>query len=216
VNDYADLPNNAPTEVDTYFFRMREAATNTEGAVNALVNQILRMTQYTRRPFYVVQEFCYDWVMSGELQPTKADFAVVHAETMQLLILAEDKSNKHRGDPEAQIIAQAISAYQYNNMKRAEADLPEIDAWDVPCLTMRGTQPKFYVVPVTKMLSKAVEGGEKPVGPTTVFRCKNPVRGSYGAMSKLVHRIWGFNCFFALRKMAEGMGAPMFEGMIGV
>ncbi|KAG2352729.1 hypothetical protein BDR07DRAFT_1436306 [Suillus spraguei] len=54
------------------------------------------------------------------------------------------------------IIAEAIAAYQYNNEKQILRSRPLLDAMTIPCITMVGTRPIFYLVPVTEALSNAV------------------------------------------------------------
>jgi hypothetical protein len=39
----------------------------------------------------------------------------------------------------------------------------------IPCITMSGTRPTFYLVPVTQELSTAVIGGVYPATETTVL-----------------------------------------------
>ncbi|KAG2367865.1 hypothetical protein BDR07DRAFT_1605858 [Suillus spraguei] len=88
--------------------------------------------------------------------------------SMILLVLQEDKTVFSRSYPEPQVIAEAIAAYQYNNEKRLLRSLPPLDAMTIPCITMVGTRPIFYLVPVTEALSNAVATGQYPEAKTTV------------------------------------------------
>jgi hypothetical protein len=46
-----------------------------------------------------------------------------------------------KAQPEAQVIAEAIAAFQYNNEKRQTRGLRPLDAMTTPCTTMVGTRP---------------------------------------------------------------------------
>ena len=59
---------------------------------------------------------------------TKTDLRVVNRNSEILLAMQEDKSNLERMDPEPQLIAEAISAYQHNNMYLKRIGLPIIRA----------------------------------------------------------------------------------------
>ena len=41
----------------------------------------------------------------------------------------------------------------------------------IPCITMTGTRPIFYLVPVTRELSEAVLTGQYPAHTTKVNKC---------------------------------------------
>ena len=88
---------------------------------------------------------------------------------MILLVLQENYSN--RSDPQPQAIAEAIAAYQENNMRRRHLHLPPLNTMTIPCITMVGTCPTFYLVPVTQELSEAVVAGRWPKVETMVLKC---------------------------------------------
>ncbi|KIL54660.1 hypothetical protein M378DRAFT_1045391 [Amanita muscaria Koide BX008] len=90
---------------------------------------------------------------------------------MILLIPQEDKTIFNSTQPEPQVIAEAIAAYQYNNEKRQTRGLAILDAVTIPCITMVGTRPTFYLVPVTQALSNAIVTGQYPETPTKVVKC---------------------------------------------
>lgn len=61
----------------------------------------------------------------------------------------------------------------------------------IPCITMVGTRPIFYLVPVTKALSNAVATGQYPEAETTVVKC----------VTSLGHN----------RRISEGMETPEYR-----
>ncbi|KJA27006.1 hypothetical protein HYPSUDRAFT_35522 [Hypholoma sublateritium FD-334 SS-4] len=92
---------------------------------------------------------------------------------MVLLVPIQEKTLSNRTDAESQVIAEAIAAFQFmiNNQKREERDLAGLAAMTIPCITMSGTRPTFYLVPVTPELSTAVIGGVYPATETKVLKC---------------------------------------------
>jgi hypothetical protein len=74
-------------------------------------------------------------------------------------------------DPEPQVVAQAIATFQYNNRSRARLGQPELDSMTIPCITMIGTRPSFYLIPVTRELSEAVATAQYPLSPTMIMKC---------------------------------------------
>lgn len=106
---------------------------------------------------------------SGRIAQT--DVCLLHRPTMVLLVLIEDKTLSNRTDAESQVIAEAIAAFQFNNQKREERGLAGLAAMTIPCITMSGTRPTFYLVPVTQELSAAVIGGMYPATETKVLKC---------------------------------------------
>lgn len=49
--------------------------------------------------------------------------------------------------------------------------LSTLDTMTVPCITMTGTRPIFYLVPVTQELGGAVINGKSPEVETKVLKC---------------------------------------------
>jgi len=86
---------------------------------------------------------------------------------MSLPILQKDRTIFNRSDPEAYVIA----AYQCNNQQRQQMGLHPLDTMTMPCITMIGTRPIFYLVPVKKALSDAVITGQWPSVKTEVLKC---------------------------------------------
>ena len=60
-------------------------------------------------------------------------------QSMILLILQDDKLVfNDLEQPESQVIAKAIAAYQHNNRKQQTRGLPILDAMTIPCITIVG------------------------------------------------------------------------------
>jgi hypothetical protein len=52
------------------------------------------------------------------------------------VLALEDKTLSNRNDAEAQVVAGAISAFQFNNRERRDQGLDLLDAMTIPCITM--------------------------------------------------------------------------------
>jgi hypothetical protein len=120
------------------------------------------------------------------------DVALMHSlsYTILLFVQLEDESYEYSEDhPEPQLIAKAIAAFQQNNYWRKGRFLRPIDKMTIPCITMVGTRPSFFKVPVSLQLSDCVASGKYPPEPTIVTRCDPP----------------------APRRLAAGMGIPEYR-----
>jgi len=125
---------------------------------------------------------------------------------MILLVLQEDKTIFNLTQPEPQVIAEAIAAYQYNNKKCQTRGLPTLDAMTIPGITMVGTRPTFYLVPVTQALSVAVVTGQYPEAPTEVVKCVTflgPNRRSSEGMETPEYRQVAFQRLIAFKDLAK-------------
>src|SRR6266571_1639710 len=85
---------------------------------------------------------------------------LVQGSSTILMVIQEDKSTLSLCNPEPQVIAGAIATFQYNNIIRARLGESELDSMTIPCITMIGTRPTFFLVPVTQELSIAVMTGQ--------------------------------------------------------
>jgi hypothetical protein len=106
------------------------------------------------------------WV-SGVLKHAKPDFTI-EDENGFILLVQEDKRYMSNARPEAQLVAQAIAAFKYNNDRRMERLLDPLDHAIILGITMKGTAPAFYRIPVTAALVTAVHFGLYPGEPTEV------------------------------------------------
>jgi len=137
-------------------------------------------------------------------------------EPMILLLVQRDKPVFRSRGPEPPVIAGAIATFQNNNQSRAKMGLPTLDTMVIPCITVQGTRPLFYTVPVTQHLSDCVATGRFPTQPTVVTRCglPTPPEEHEGMKSPDYRRI--ALCYYeAFRDLAEGCWAPFLSGCKG-
>jgi hypothetical protein len=109
-------------------------------------------------------------IICGSTSLAQTDVSILRKRSGLILLVQEDKRQINIKDPEPQVIAEAIAAFQENNRIREESGLEGIDRMAFPCITMIGTFPRFYLVPVTKELSYCVIGGVYPNDTTEVLK----------------------------------------------
>ncbi|KAG2110316.1 uncharacterized protein F5147DRAFT_797075 [Suillus discolor] len=139
-------------------------------------------------------------------QVAQTDVCLRDLQSTVLLVLRVDKSAFNACQPEPEVIAGAIAAYQNNNQRRLLRALSPLDAMTIPCITMVGTRPTFYLVPVTKALSTAVETGQYPEVQTTVMMCGTSL-GHNSSLSEGMetpeYRRIAFEHFLAFKALAK-------------
>jgi len=87
-----------------------------------------------------------------------------------LLLAQEDKRHLEGTDPEPQLVAEGIAAFSHNNSIRVRnLRLEPLRNTVIPGITMQGTMPTFYKIPVTADLVRAVQLGEYPAQETIVY-----------------------------------------------
>jgi hypothetical protein len=110
--------------------------------------------------------------MCSEMVFAETDACLMDASSETLLLgVQEDKTHIKPSDLEAQLIAEAIGAFQENNAKRINVlflDPREMQV--ILGITMVGTFPRFYKVKVTADLDRSVRFGLYPATETVVYR----------------------------------------------
>jgi hypothetical protein len=143
-----------------------------ESAIDDFAREILRMLGYESRGVLLRSRYAIPLLICGDPnRSAQTDVSLVQGSTTILLVVQEDKTTISARDPEPQVIAEAIATFQCNNRTRARLAQPELDSMTIPCITMIGTRPIFYLVPVTRELSEAVATGQYPLSPTVVKKC---------------------------------------------
>jgi hypothetical protein len=128
---------------------------------------------------------------------TKTDVCIMDINSELLLLVQEDKSHINLADPAPQLVAEAIAAFQANNLNRVNNLLVDpLPKQVFPGITMVGTFPRFYKIEVTTDLDMCIRGGTYPTTTTTVERHtpRVPRRHSDG-MRPLDNRIHVLRCY---------------------
>ncbi|KAN0114121.1 hypothetical protein V8E52_007097, partial [Russula decolorans] len=179
------------------------ANSDQESAIDDFAKEILRALGYEERGLLLRSRYAIPLLISGD--PNRStqtgvlpSFRARRSSTI-LLVVQEDKTTASVRDPEPQVIAEAIIVtFQCNNRIR-------LDFVTIPCIVMIGTQPIFYLVPVTQELSEAVATAQYPRSPTLVKKyvvAFNSHRLSEG-METLGFRQVALQHYTAFRTLAE-------------
>lgn len=170
--------------------------------------ETLRILGFAERGLVLISHFIMPLTICGDhLCDVETNLCLLDRRSMVLLILRDDEPIfNNLAQPEPQIIAEAIGAYQHNNRKRQTRGLPILDAMTIPCITIVGRRPTFYLVPVTKALSNAVVTGQYPRAETKVMKCitfSPSSRWGREGMETPAFRHIAFQRFVAFRDLAK-------------
>lgn len=103
-----------------------------------------------------------------------------------------------------QLIAQALGAFTHNRTLRAIEELPILESYTFPGITMKGSYPILYKIPVTGKLVDAVNHCQHPPDVTLVKRLMPPGLDEpnleSGFLSLQNRRIW-LQCFEAFKAL---------------
>jgi hypothetical protein len=147
-----------------------------ESAVDDFTSHLLKLLGYDEPDRIVRQRVYISLFMCGSRVPTKADLCVVNRGLNDIVLLVqEDKRHLDQLDPEPQLIAEAIAAFQRNNMRLSRMGLPMSDQMTIPGITIIGTAPAFFKINITSALVEAAETGIYPSQTTIVHRLVPPV-----------------------------------------
>ncbi|KAF8335811.1 uncharacterized protein EI90DRAFT_3047201, partial [Cantharellus anzutake] len=141
----------------------------------------------------------------GEQRHAKTGVCIIDSDDDILLLVQEDKRHKDRKNPEPQLIAEAIAAFQTNNARRTRIlGQDAIDAKVIPGITLVGSSPIFYKIRVTTELAQAVELGRFPATPTVVYAhlpvVSRPARRLSEGMKPLDNRGHILACYEAFKQ----------------
>jgi hypothetical protein len=162
-----------------------------ESAIDDFAKEILRLSGFEERGTLLRSRYAIPFTICGDAsRSAQTDICLLHGNSTILLVLQEDKTVISSSNPEPQVIAEAIAAFQYNNRVRSQLGVHELDSMTIPCIAMIGTRPIFYKVPVTSQLNTSIITAQYPVATTIVTKC-------IVASSS--------------RRLSEGMEAPEFR-----
>jgi len=142
---------------------------NEESKVAQFTDKLLGVLGYETLAKSVITPQEMPLFICGASRHVTADVCITDTSEI-LLVVQEDKRHMDdSGDPEPQLIAEAIAAFQFNNFKRTRIlNEPALTSKVMAGITMLGTAPSFFKIPVTQELISAVELGEYPSTPTVV------------------------------------------------
>ena len=180
-----------------------------ESAVVDFAMQLLRTMGYVGRSAGRVLRSRKDIPLftCGKWRHAKTDVCIMDNDGILLLVLQEDKQHLELGDPRPPLIAEAIAAVQHNNHVRDLLGLAPLDMKVMAGITMTGTSPAFFKVPVTSELIQAIQRGQYPARPTTVALHRpdipRPAHRLREGMRPLDNRLSMLACFEAFKQFVN-------------
>jgi hypothetical protein len=146
-------------------------------------------------------------IICGQECHAKTDVCIVDSDDI-LLLVQEDKRHKEPKDPEPQLIAEAIAAFQTNNRRRTHIlGQDPIVHKVMPGITLKGTSPIFYKIPITTELAQSIALGFYPHTPTSVYAhlpaIARPARRLSEGMKPLDNRATILACYEAFKRFVN-------------
>ena len=178
-----------------------------EACVDSFVLKTLELLDFHDRSMILIPHLIIPLAICGELKrAAETDIGLVDVRKSAILLVVEDKIPTNTTNREAQVIAQAIGTFQFNNEQRKQLGRNTLDAMTVPYITVSGTRPMFYLVPITRALSDAVFLGAYPTATTRVLRCDTTATHQTYAGNGMVdpqYRKLALGRFLAFRETAR-------------
>jgi len=187
-----------------------------ESLIDDFARETLKLLDFNGRHTTVTTHYIIPLTICGDARVAQSDVCLIHRPIFILLVLVEDKILSSKANAESQVFAEAIAAFQFNNTKRTARGLDPLDAMTIPCITMSGTRPTFYLVPVTTELNDGVITGQYPATQIRILRCATVLtrnrRASTG-MEDVEYRKLALKRFLAFKALAEGHWRRILEGV---
>jgi hypothetical protein len=153
-----------------YLARAMRIVKQEESKVDDFAVEVLNTMGYRQGDHLIHTRQDIRLTICKKVKHAKTDVCVVDDNDI-LLLIQEDKSHISPKDPEPQLIAEAIAAFQQNNEKRIINILGNpLKSHLFPGITMVGTYPTFYKITVTEELDEAVSHGKAAAHTTKVQR----------------------------------------------
>lgn len=177
---------------------------NEESWVSPFTEKLLIALEYENLVKSVMPMQDMPFFNCGQSRNATSDVCIMNMSEI-LMVFQEDKRHMDDGDSDPQLIAEAIAAFQFNNYKRTRVlNEPATTSKVIAGLTMVGTAPTFFKIPVTQDLVTAVELGEYPTAPTVVAmhvpQIPRPSCRVAEGMEPLDNRKIIFACFEAFKQ----------------
>ncbi|KAH9178552.1 hypothetical protein EDB89DRAFT_954969 [Lactarius sanguifluus] len=205
-----DMKNDAHYKLLYYMDLAGDPAPREESAVVDFTTHLLTLLDYVPRTRMARTHTDIPLAICGQDLYAKTDVCIVNSDSDDaLLLIQEDKARKTRRpkDPEAQLIAGAIAAFQGHNYRTRYYKQDPIVHKMIPGITLLGTSPMFYKIPVTTQLAECVELGLYPSEPTIVYthlpELARPSRRLCEGVKPLDNRAIILSCFEALKKFVN-------------
>lgn len=210
LNSPPDAPPPGASDITRRFlFSLAAAARmNEETSVDIFAQILLHVMGFDRDPdhtsLFTFMQRRIGLTICGKWEYAIPDVSLVDRilQPHIFLIVHESKTIYNPRDPEPQLIAEAIAAYQTNNKTRITTGREPLDAMTIPGITMVGTWPTFYLVQVTRHLKDSITLGSFPEHETRVRKFSPMYHGS-PSMRNLQNRRTVLRCYDRFCRLAR-------------
>nr|CAG8636059.1 1957_t:CDS:1 [Entrophospora candida] len=198
--DWGKIKHKQVSRVVKSLLAMTKTHRNVETTVDGLAKELLELFNYDEGDLRIQCHEEMKLEMCGSTTSAKPDVCIETSHLMIKLLIQEDKNyqvSNLNTIAESQIIAEAIGAFQENSKigQPLESQL-------LPCITMLGTCPTFYLIGINKELVECVRIGDRPKEKTIVkkYTISAPIIPMGDVMLLQNHRYHIFQCYEAFRK----------------
>jgi len=149
-----------------------------ETAVHDFAVELLKVLGYVRRTRVARTRVALSILICGENRHANTDVCIVDRSQNDILLLVQADKRLELVEPvnaQAQLVAEAVAAFNENNAQRETAGLPPMAEKVMPGIVMVGTSPAFFKIPVTRTLSTHIRHGTYPPEETRVTYCYPPI-----------------------------------------
>ncbi|KAF8977009.1 hypothetical protein BDQ17DRAFT_1384220 [Cyathus striatus] len=187
---------------------IRSAKYTSDWTLHDLKSYNISLNELNALKFFGIQTLPEPLVHSEILNNTNVDNMQqdIHAiRNAEANVCIEDKrlEDVEPGKAQAQLVAEAVMAFYYNNSIREENGLPHLKEVVIPGIVMVGTLPAFFKVPITRTLASHVHHGTYPSDETHVEFCYPPIPHPntrlIEGMKPLDNRCVIFQCYEAFK-----------------
>ncbi|PVU92842.1 hypothetical protein BB561_003589 [Smittium simulii] len=177
ISDYIHRIDNSDDQLSAdlkNYIKLVSTSPGEESAVVDFAATLLRLLKYTDIEHFVRVRKRISLFMCGEQTIAETDVCIMSLNQI-LFLLQVDKTLINNTDPEPQLIAEAIAAFQNNyNINKRYPNSKEYDKYIFPGITMIGTYPTFYKINITNNLNNCIKLGIFPKDETIIYRF-NPI-----------------------------------------
>ncbi|KIL56144.1 hypothetical protein M378DRAFT_540003 [Amanita muscaria Koide BX008] len=183
-----DMVNDANYKLLRYMDLAMDPVPTEESAVDDFAIHLLTLLGYVPRTRMARTRADIPLTIFGQECHAKTDVCIVDSDDI-LLLVQEDKRHKEPKDPEPQLIAAAIAAFQTNNYRRTR---------------ILGQDPIVHKISVTTQLAQSIALGVYPAAPTVVHAhlpaVARPARRLSEGMKPLDNRACILACYEAFKR----------------
>ncbi|KAI0291681.1 hypothetical protein BC826DRAFT_469341 [Russula brevipes] len=170
VNDQRDAEDEGARKLLHYLDYILNPKVGEGAVVCDFASKLLEKLGYGDgdRPGTIFMRHSFPFMICGTTLLAQPDICIM--DDNEIFLLVQDDKCGFSKDPEPQVIAEAIAAFVLNNKTREKRNLQPHNRAVIPAITLTGTCPTFYKIPVTTQLSQAVQQGTYPPTETRILR----------------------------------------------